>query len=527
MSAKELPDELFSALKANAPIVQMISYETLRVHAKVNLAAGRMKFQWYSWNRIEGLRRWDTQKRTLVEEKSDLDGPSEILEYYLNDEDGLPANSILLLEDFHPDLTEGDPRIVRLLRNIALRAPKQKRLVLTQPFNQLPRELEKEVQIIDLPLADLQDLANISRQVCAEFRVDEGADKTQLLEAALGMTIMEAKIAFSKAAAEKGALSDDQISYVIKEKEQILRKTGYLEYFHPDRSLDQIGGLDNLKGWLKKRGRGFTPEAREYGLDTPRGVLLLGLPGTGKSLTAKAIAMTWGYPLLKLDMGKIFGGIVGQSESNMRNSLQVAEAMAPCVLWLDEIEKGMAGIESSGSTDGGTTSRVLGTFLTWMQEKSRPVFIVATANNIGQLPPELLRKGRMDEIFFVDLPSSCARREILEIHLKNKKRLPDNFDLNALAEASIGFSGAELEEAIKEALFQAFDEGKTVETAHILQAIQRTTPLSRTRAEEIRKMRQWAKTRAVSASSDPAEELPAPKDEAPKLKSETYQNPFI
>lgn len=527
MSASKPSGELLAALQANAPIVQLISYETLRVHATINHVAAEMDYQWYTWNRVDGVKRWDSHKRSMIEVDESLKSAQQILDFYMDATDGLPSKSILLLEDLHPELSEQYPHVVRQLRNIALQWPKDKRLVLTQPFHQLPRELEKEVQVIDLQLASIKDLGNVCKKVAEEFNIEVATGKEQLLEAALGMTIMEAKIAFSKAAAGEQRLSDAEISYVIKEKEQILRKTGYLEYFHPDRSLKQIGGLDNLKNWLKKRGRGFSPEARDFGLDTPRGVLLLGLPGTGKSLTAKAIAMEWGYPLLKLDMGKIFGGIVGQSESNMRNSLQVAEAMAPCVLWLDEIEKGMAGIESSGATDGGTTSRVLGTFLTWMQEKSRPVFIVATANRIGQLPPELLRKGRMDEIFFVDLPSTQARMEILRIHLENKKRKPAVFDLAKLAAESKGFSGAELEEAIKEGLFQAFDEGMELDEGHICAAMRRTTPLSRTRAEEIRQMRKWAQNRAVPASSETAEEIPELGFETPKLKSETYQNPFI
>lgn len=528
MSAAKPSDELLSALQANAPIVQLISYETLRVHARVNAVAKELDFQWYTWNRVDGLRRWHGETSQLMVENGTMTSPQEILSHYMSFNDGLSPKSILLLEDFHPNLADHFPEIIRQLRNIALQAPKDKRLILTQPFNTLPRELEKEVQVIDLPLADKADLLSVCNAVAREFDVDPEHQKDQLLEAALGMTIMEAKIAFSKAAVASKKLSDAQISYVIKEKEQILRKTGYLEYFHPDSSLRQIGGLDNLKSWLKKRGRGFSPEAREFGLDTPRGVLLLGLPGTGKSLTAKAIALEWGYPLLKLDMGKIFGGIVGQSESNMRNSLQVAEAMAPCVLWLDEIEKGMAGIESSGATDGGTTSRVLGTFLTWMQEKSRPVFIVATANRIGQLPPELLRKGRMDEIFFVDLPSTKARMEIIRIHLEKKRKWQTGtFDLEKLAAHSIGFSGAELEEAVKEGMFQAFDNGEQLRDTHIFAALQRTTPLSRTRSEEIRQMRLWAKTRAVAASSEPEEALPEQVAEAPKLRSESYQNPFI
>jgi len=227
-------------------------------------------------------------------------------------------------------------------------------------------------------------------------------------------------------------------------------------------------------------------------------------------------------------MGKVFGGIVGESERNIRDALKIAEAISPSILWVDEIEKGMSGLSSSGSTDGGTTSRVLGTFLTWMQEKKKPVFVVATANNISQLPPELLRKGRMDEIFFVDLPGLKARKEIFSIHLSKKKRNTRNFDIDLLSKASKGFSGAEIEEALKEAMFQAYDRGKEVTTADIKDALEKTYPLSKTMSEVIKKMREWAKSRAVFASSEPAENLNDSETiKVPKLKQEAYNNPFI
>ena len=292
--------------------------------------------------------------------------------------------------------------------------------------------------------------------------------------------------------------------------------------------MTDVGGLSNLKDWLIKRGRGFDKGAKDFGLTYPRGILLLGIPGTGKSLTAKAIGNEWHFPLLRLDMGKIFGGIVGESERNIREALNIAEAIAPSIVWIDEIEKGMSGISSSGSTDGGTTARVLGTFLTWMQEKTKPVFVVATANDISQLPPELLRKGRVDEIFFVDLPTEKEREEIIKIHLKKKNRKTEKFKTKELAKKSKGFSGAELEEVVKEALFQAYDEEKEVTDEHISDDIAKTFPLSRTMHETIEKMRKWAKSRAVSASTDEPEKLDKEQDkELPKLKQETYNNPFI
>jgi ATP-dependent 26S proteasome regulatory subunit len=517
---------LLPAIKAGAPLIQLISHEALRVHGMINSVAKELNMEWYSWNRIEGLKKWNKAACKFDLYDDDMLQSSDVLEHYATGK--LPEHSILILEDLHPDLTENQPHTIRRLRNIAFAPPPNRHLILFQPFVVLPPELEKDMQVLEVPLPDIQDLESIYRMVVRKFNLPDDEGHEKLLEAALGLTIMEAQIAFAKAAVSDQVLGDEQVSFINQEKKQIIKKSGYLEYFEADSSLKDIGGLNVLKEWLEKRGRGFDKAARDFGLETPRGVLLLGIPGTGKSLTSKAIAATWRFPLLKLDMGKIYGGIVGQSESNIRNALQVAEAMAPCVLWLDEIEKGMAGMESSGSSDGGTTSRVLGTFLTWMQEKSRPVFVVATANRIGQLPPELLRKGRMDEIFFVDLPSTNERKQILGIHLKKKNRNIELFDLDKLAEESAGFSGAELEEVVKEALYQAFHDAQELTTEHIISAIRRTTPLSRTRAEEIIQLRRWAKTRAVFASSDTPPELNIAKegDSAPKLKSE-FSNPFI
>jgi SpoVK/Ycf46/Vps4 family AAA+-type ATPase len=257
--------------------------------------------------------------------------------------------------------------------------------------------------------------------------------------------------------------------------------------------------------------------------------LLLGVQGCGKSLLAKAVAATWQFPLLRFDMGKVFGGIVGQSEGNIRTALQVAQALAPCVLWIDEIEKGLAGMGSSDQTDGGTTARVVGTLLTWMQEKREPVFVVATANRIDMLPPELLRKGRFDEIFFVDLPTRSVREEILAIHLKKKRRNPNNFDIAKLAASSIGFSGAELEEAVREGLYDAFAEGRELLTDHVQRALDKTFPLSRTMRDQIESLRQWAKVRARLAAGQAPEPLPQDGSEssAPRLKQESSRNPFI
>ena len=288
-----------------------------------------------------------------------------------------------------------------------------------------------------------------------------------------------------------------------KEKEQIIRKSGILDYFPKNENLKDVGGMKVLKDWLFKRQKAYEKKARDFGLQEPKGLLLLGVPGCGKSLTAKTIASFWNMPLLRLDIGKVFQGLVGSSEDNIRKAIATAEAVAPCVLWIDEIEKGLSGVQSSGATDGGVTSRIFSTILTWMQEKTSPVFVVATANNINLLPPELLRKGRFDEIFFVDLPNEEERRKIFEIHLIKKNQNTQTFPLEMLSKKTDGFNGAEIEECIKEAMFAAYvdnPENPKLEAKYLMDAINKTVPLSTTMKEQISALRQWASTRAKNAS---------------------------
>ncbi len=284
------------------------------------------------------------------------------------------------------------------------------------------------------------------------------------------------------------------------EKQQLIRKSGVLEYFDTQEQVADIGGMEVLKAWLGSRSPAFTDKAQRFGLPAPRGVLLLGVQGCGKSLTAKAVAQLWRLPLLRLDVGRIYSGIVGSSEQNIRRALQMAETVAPCVLWIDEIEKALAGVQSSGMSDAGVTSRIFGTINTWMQEKTKPVFVVATANDISQLPPELLRKGRFDEIFFVDLPAAEERREIFEIDLRRRKRDITQFDLDRLAKEAVGFSGSEIEQAVISALYAAFEADRDITTEDISGAIKETVPLFYTMREDIDMVRRWAKGRARPAS---------------------------
>ena len=527
----DFEDRIQVLIDANAPIVQIISYETLRIHASLLKISKRAKRSLFVWNISEGLSKYDLLSGSLTSVDDTLRDPSEILEWYSRQEN---KRVILLLEDFHPNLTEHQPHIISRLRvisrKVSMKELTERILIMSQPVNSLPVELEKEVQILELPLPDRDDIKAIMRAIRGQFELNDNdySETSRIVEAALGLSTSEAWSAFACAVVNNKKLTEEEIPDIISEKEQVIRKRGNLEYYQPEQDLKDVGGLNRLKDWLCRREKAFTEKAKEFGLETPRGILLLGLPGTGKSLAAKAVANSWKLPLLRLDMGRIFGGIIGQSEDNMRAALRVAEALAPCILWVDEIEKGMAGMQSSGSTDGGTTSRVIGTFLTWMQEKKAPVFVVATANNVAQLPPELLRKGRVDEIFFVDLPDKIDRKDIIRIHLtKRKKQLFSDEDMESLAEISAGFTGAELEEAIKEAMYRAFDNDTDLSFDDIASALGDTMPLSVTMSEVIRDTRAWAKGRAVSASDrTPESAQPPGADKVIRLPQESF-NPFM
>jgi SpoVK/Ycf46/Vps4 family AAA+-type ATPase len=298
------------------------------------------------------------------------------------------------------------------------------------------------------------------------------------------------------------------IDIVLTEKKQIIGKSGVLEYFDNLEEFANVGGMTGLKDWLQKRSIAFTDAAKEFGLPDPKGLLVLGIPGTGKSLVCKAVAGLWKVPLIRSDVGRIMSGLVGSSEDNMRKALRTAESISPCIMWIDEIEKGLSGTGSSNMSDAGTTARVFGTFIQWLQDKTAPVFVIATANNVKELPPELLRKGRFDEIFFVDLPSQDERKEIFRIHLTKRGRNPEEFDLDALAEKAAGFSGAEIEQTVISAMFNVFigdnPGARDIDTDAVLLAARDVIPLSKTSKEQIDGMREWAATRARPASNSSA-----------------------
>lgn len=508
-------------IKANCKLIQMVSYEQLRVVACINQVANNLDMEWYTWSHIKALRKWNAdEKQYVLEETEGLKDPMQLLTHIEEKID----NAIVVLEDFHPFYNDQNPEIVRYLREFATGSGNVA-IVLLQPMRQIPIELSKDMSIIEMGLPGKEDLRVIAEQVVQDMELIDYEITDRVVEAALGLTIMEASSAFKKAVLIKNNLSESEIPIIIEEKEAVIKKDGLLEYYHPKNDMNSIGGLEELKEWIQKRGNAFEKSAREYGLALPKGVLLLGVPGCGKSLTAKVIAKTWNFPLLRFDLGKVFGGIVGESERNIRQALDVAKTIAPCVLWIDEIEKGLSGVNSSGSTDGGTTSRVFGTLLTWMQEKEEPVFVVATANDISVLPPELMRKGRFDEIFFVDLPTEQERVNILKIHLERKEREPEDFDLLKIARATVGFSGSELEELINEALYNSFDNGRELTDSDLIECISKVCPISKTMAETINSLRKWAKVRARIASNHQPEEVNVEKG-MPRLPQEA-RNPFM
>lgn len=516
--------QLLHLSRAGANVLHVASYEWERVRGCVIGLTKEIKLPLKVWSQSTGLLACD-EAGVVTPSTADLIDPVEVLRsVHSSNEPG-----VWLLEDFQPFLREEHHALLRWLREITrLPGTPRKLVVISTPMPGLPMDLRKEVPTVELDLPGVEDLRVVLDDAANALGVRASGDEA-LLDAARGLTVMEARLAFGQAAAELGRLDQSAVPLVAREKERIIKQSGVLEYYPTDARMTDVGGLDQLKEWLDRRGQAFGAGARDYGLDAPKGVLLLGVQGCGKSLLAKAVAAKWQFPLLRLDLGKVFGGIVGQSEGNIRIALQVAQALAPCVLWIDEIEKGMAGMGSSDHTDGGTTARVVGTLLTWMQEKRDPVFVVATANRIDMLPPELLRKGRFDEIFFVDLPTRAVREEILSIHLKKKRREPKAFDIATLASRSPGFSGAELEEAVREAMYDAFAEGCEIRTEHILKAIEKTFPLSRTMREQIDSLRQWAKVRARLATGEQPEPLPQESADAaaPRLRQEATHNPFI
>lgn len=502
-------DDIRDMLKANYPFLYLATSEYGRVMQKLRRIAFELDYSFHTWDNVDGLQSFHkTQDNRLgkVEKHkahNETKGYQELLEYIKRDaENSTNKNKeIFLVEDFHKYFR--DEKVIVYLRKLTnILKASNKHLILMSPFMKLPDELEKYVTIINVPLPDKDDLKTRLYTITGSDKINPDLEK-YLIDSALGMTDMEADLAF-RLAKEKVGLNNKEATRIISnEKEQIIKKSGILDYYQVNEELEKsVGGLDSLKLWLKQRSKAFERKAKNFGLKEPKGILLLGVPGCGKSLTAKCVATEWKQPLLRLDIGKVFQAEVGSSENNIRLAIATAEAVAPCVLWIDEIEKGLS--VGGGEKDGGTNSRVFSTILTWMQEKTKPVFVVATANNISDLPPELLRKGRFDEIFFVDLPTQEERKNIFQIHLY-KHGQKNISEINRLAELSKYFNGAEIEEAVKEAMFLSYVEDTEklqISFSHLEKAIDQIVPLAQTMKRKIDGLRDWASTRARPASSE-------------------------
>jgi ATP-dependent 26S proteasome regulatory subunit len=499
-----LQTEIETLIRARYPILYLITSEEMRVMKMVTEIARKRQKKVFEWSYSTGIVPAGTSLQSTKSRNTPTKDPLAALDQVIEQVE--PA--LFVFKDFHPFLTKNNFAIVRKLKEIALHLKNSfKTIILVSPLMEIPAELEKEITVLNFPLPTREDLGELLNKIIGDvsqfkqvkIELDE-AGRERLLQGALGLTLGEAENVFAKIIVKDERLSGEDVNEVFAEKQQIIRKSGLLEYYATSENFANVGGLPVLKEWLRKRATAFSAEARSFGLPAPKGILMLGVQGCGKSLCAKAVSTQWQLPLLRFDMGRMFGSLVGSSEENVRRAIAVAESVAPAILWVDEIDKAFAGSQGSGATDGGTTARVFGTFLTWLSEKTAPVFVVATANDISQLPPELLRKGRLDEIFFVDLPARQERREVFGIHVRKRGRDPAQFDLDALADASRDFSGAEIEEAINSGLYDAFYAKEQLTTAHVLEALAQTVPLARTMDEQINRLRSWAEGRARNAS---------------------------
>jgi ATP-dependent 26S proteasome regulatory subunit len=504
-TSPERERELEVLIRAKYPLIYILSWEERRIESMLVHVAARLNKRLYAWTVTSGVRAIDTVRPTEVDP-----GARSALQVLAHIESSREA-ALYLLKDFHPFLgsqqTPPNPVVLRKIRDLVQPLKEsQKTILFLSPVLRLPPELEKEVTLVDCLLPTAEELEEALDRVIRSARRQGGLrlgqeadDRERVLRAARGLTMSEAENVFAKSVVMARRF-DTEI--IVAEKKQLIRKSNVLEYYEAVEEMNYVGGMNELKAWLRKRSLAFSEQAREFGLPEPRGLLLLGVQGGGKSLIAKAVSTMWKIPLLRLDMGQVFSELVGASEENMRKALRLAETVSPAILWLDEIEKGLSGLASSGRSDAGTAARVFGSFLIWMQEKTAPVFVIATSNDITKLPPELLRKGRFDEIFFVDLPRFDERREIFAIHLFKRGREPQEFDLRRLAQETDGFSGAEIEQVIISGLYDAFEAGRDLEEDDLLRNIAHSIPLSQTMREQVTALRNWARTHARPASTD-------------------------
>lgn len=522
--------ELRDMIKARFPIIQIVTFEEERVLNEIEKVARQLNHKLMIWSTSRGIYHVPIQDETKAEKpnkfaQADLAVALEFLEITAEKQ---KSPVLMVLLDPDPYLTEknANPVYRRKLRDIANNIRSKGYMancLIVSPTVNIPLELEKDITVLDFPLPDRDEIRDLIARIISRFedtkvikvgRTDGLVEA--LVDAALGLTLHEIESCLARSIVDDQTLDINDVANIIRQKQLIIRKSGLLEFYDTGKlDIGQIGGLGALKDWLKTREAAFSEKGREYGISTPKGVLLTGVPGCGKSLAAKCIAASWRLPLIRLDLGKIYSRWIGSSEENVRAAIATTEAVAPCVLWIDEIEKGVPRNEGHAG-DSGVSLRVFASFLTWLQEKTAPVFVFATANQIDLLAPEILRKGRFDEVFFVDLPTDDERREIIEIHLNKVGRNPAEFGMDELVRLSgeethgegVRLSGAEIESWVNESLIRSFYRAKISGsdsarlTMEDFRAVANgTMPLAKMRANEIREMRSWANTHAISASA--------------------------
>lgn len=518
-------------INSSTPIVVMETVEEVRALSLIHAACSELSMALFEWTVADGLTRSgakapalpgaDLQMRiNAARHAADPAAPDSSKNAIYNTADPVQAlanmesmtlEAVFVLKDFHRHMES--PVVVRRLRDVGQKFSANRRtLVLTAPAIEMPRELASLVEYLDLPLPDIDRLREIIRETYTRM-AETHTLKLQLDAAGVdamaanlrGLTEEESERAVSQTVVSRYALAPACITDVLDAKKAMLKRSEMLEFVDASDTMSSVGGLDNLKNWLAQRRNSWDPQARQFGLDPPKGVIILGVQGCGKSLCARAVAGEWKLPLVKFDTAAVYDKYIGETEKRIQKVFKVAEGLAPCVLWIDELEKVFAGSgPDSASADAGVSSRLLASFLSWMQERKSPVFVAATCNNVTVLPPELIRKGRFDELFFVDLPNTAERKQIFSIQLTKRKRNPADYDLDRVAAAAKGFSGAEIESAVQTALYAAFARKQELATDDLLNALKATVPLSTTRAEEIAELRNWAKQRAVWASSQEA-----------------------
>ena len=497
MSAEDTFEELSLLIRSRYALITVETREPERAQTALARIASDLNLPYATWNRSRGLRRGEHASDPSIEQTEE---PSKALARVLKDGAG-----IYHFRELGPHLD--DPVVVsHVLDVVGLFNSRRGAIVLTGHDLRLPDALLAHATVVVLPPPSFEDYRRLLERVIREFstkmavRVDvTAADRLRLINNLAGLSLLEAEKVVTKIIVHDGALTARDVDRVILAKRQLVEQGGLLEYYPVDSGLEQVAGLAGLKSWLHRRSAVVADprRAEEFGLSFPKGVLLLGVPGCGKSLCAKAVACEWGLPLLKLDPGNLFDKYIGDSEKNFKRAMQMAERMAPIVLWIDELEKAFASV--NGDSDGGVSNRVFGTFLSWLQDRKGDVFVVATSNDVSKLPPEFIRKGRFDEIFFVDLPRAASRAEIFRIHLAKRKQDVSRFDCGALAAATDGFSGAEIEESIVSALYAVFADARPLSTEALLTEVAATRPLSRIMAERLVRLRQWASERTVAA----------------------------